>query len=70
MAMIDPPIEILFKKATCKYALASVVSKRAKALLIERPEFFRDNQKIKPIEFASAEFYNGEFSVDFRKIEK
>ena len=70
MAMIDPPIEELFKKATCKYALASVVSKRAKALLVERPEFFRDNQKIKPIEFASAEFYDGDFSVDFKSEEK
>ena len=70
MAMIDPPIEELFKKATCKYALASVVSKRAKALLVERPEFFRDNQKIKPIEFASSEFYNGQFSVDFNREEK
>ncbi len=70
MAMIDPPIEILFKEATSKYALASVISKRAKALLVERPEFFRDNQKIKPIEYASDEFYRGEFTVDFNKEEK
>ena len=70
MAMIDPPIEELFSKATCKYALASVISKRAKALLIERPDFFRDNQKIKPIEFASAEFHSGQFAVDFNREEK
>ena len=53
MAMIDPPIEKLIDKAGSRYALVTVISKRAKELLLEKAEFFKDNQKIKPIEYAS-----------------
>ena len=63
MAMIDPPIEKLIDKAGSRYALVTVVSKRAKELLLEKADFFRDNQKIKPIEFASEEFFDGKFDI-------
>ncbi len=69
MAMINPPIELLFDKAKSRYALVVAVSKRAKELLIERPEFFRDNQKIKPIEEASREFFDGVFTIERSKID-
>ena len=63
MAMIDPPIENLIDKAGSRYALVTVISKRDKELLLEKAEFFRNNQKIKPIEFASEEFNNDKFSI-------
>ncbi len=69
MAMINPPIELMFEKAKSRYALVVAVSKRAKELLIERPEFFRDNQKIKPIEEACREFYDGAYTIERSKID-
>ena len=69
MAMINPPVEILIEKANSRYALVTAVSKKAKELLIEKPEFFKDNQKVKPIELASQKFYNGEYSIERTKIE-
>ncbi len=69
MAMINPPIEKLFEKANSRYALVTAVSKRAKELLIERSDFFRDNQKIKPIEFASQEFFDGVYKIERNKID-
>lgn len=63
MAWIEPPIEEIIKKAGSRYALATLVSKRAKELVIERTEFFRDNQKVKPIELASREFYEGVYTI-------
>ena len=63
MAWINPPIEEVIKKAGNRYALVTLVAKRAKELVVERPEFFRDNQKVKPIELASREFYQGVYTV-------
>lgn len=67
--MINPPIETLFEKAQSRYALVTAISKRAKELLIEKSEFFRDNQKIKPIEYASKEFFDGAFDIVRNKID-
>ena len=64
MAWIEPPIEEFIKKAGNRYALVTVISKRAKELVIERPEFFRENQKVKPIEFASREFYKNVYDIN------
>ena len=69
MAMINPPIEQLFDKAKSRYALVTAVAKRAKELLIERPDFFRDNQKIKPIEYASKEFFDGVYLIERSKLD-
>ncbi len=63
MAWIEPPIEEIITKAGNRYALVTVVAKRAKELVIEKPDFFRDNQKIKPIELACREFYKGVYDV-------
>ena len=70
MAMIDPPIEQLIDKAGSRYALVSVISKRAKELLLEKAEFFRDNQKIKPIEFASDEFHADKFGISTHRLDQ
>jgi len=69
MAMINPPIETLFSKANSRYALVVAVSKKAKELLVERPDFFRENQKVKPIELASKEFFDGAFTIERNKID-
>ena len=59
MAMIEPPIEVLIQKAGSKYKLVSLLSKRAKELLLSRPDFFLENMRVKPLEFASKEYYEG-----------
>ncbi len=69
MAMINPPIEVMIEKANSRYALVTAVSKKAKELLVERPEFFKENQKVKPIELASNEFFDGKFSIERTKID-
>lgn len=69
MAMINPPIDEMFIKAGSRYALCTAVSKRAKELLIEKPEFFKENQKLKPIELASHQFYNGEYTIERTTID-
>lgn len=63
MAWIEPPIEEIIQKAGNRYALVTVVAKRAKELVIERPDFFRDNQKVKPIELASREFNQDKYTI-------
>ena len=69
MAMIHPPLDVLFVKAGSRYALCTAVSKRAKELLVERPEFFKENQNVKPIELASKEFYEGVYSIERTTID-
>lgn len=69
MAMINPPIDEMFVQAGSRYALCTAVSKRAKELLIERPEFFKENQKLKPIELASQEFYKGAYTIERTTID-
>ena len=63
MSWLYPPIEKVIDEAGNKYILCSIISKRAKELLLNKPEFFRDHQRIKPIEFASKEFYEGLYTV-------
>ena len=63
MSWLYPPIEKVIDMAGNKYILCSVVSKRAKELLLDKQEFFKTNQKIKPIEYASKEFYEGVYTV-------
>lgn len=63
MALIDPPIDKLIDKANGKYGLCVVISKRAKELLVQRPDFFRENQKVKPISFACEELYKDKIFI-------
>ena len=69
MAMINPPIDEMIEKAQSRYALVTAVSKRAKELLIDRPEYFKENQKVKPIELASNEYYSGEFTIERTRVD-
>ena len=63
MSWLNPPIEKVIEKAGNKYILCSLVSKRAKELLLNKSEFFKQHQRVKPVEFASREYYKGYFSV-------
>ena len=63
MSWLEPPIENLIDEAGNKYILCSLISKRAKELLLSRQEFFKAHQRVKPIEYASKEFYKGYFTV-------
>ena len=70
MTWLNPPIEEVVEMAGNKYILCSVVSKRAKELLLDNAEFFKTNQKVKPIEYASKEFYEGVYTVSRKSREE
>ena len=70
MSWLNPPIEELIEKAGNKYILCTLISKRAKELLRSKEEFFKANQKIKPIEYASKEFYEGVYTISKRTSEE
>ena len=70
MTWLNPPIEEVVEMAGNKFILCSVVSKRAKELLLDDPEFFKKNQKVKPIEYASKEFYDGVYTVSRKSREE
>lgn len=63
MSWLNPPIEEVIEQAGNKYILCTLVSKRAKELLRSRDEFFKENQKVKPIEYASKEFHEGLYTI-------
>jgi len=63
MSWLNPPIEKVIEQAGNKYILCSLVSKRAKELLLDKAEYFKTNQKVKPIEYASKEFYDGLYTI-------
>ncbi len=63
MSWLNPPIEKVIDSAGNKYILCSLVSKRAKELLLNKAEFFKDNQRVKPVEYASNEFYKGYYTI-------
>ena len=51
MSWLYPPIEKVIDNAGNKYILCTLISKRAKELLLDKPEFFKDNLKIKARNF-------------------
>lgn len=63
MSWLNPPIEKVIEEAGNKYILCSLVSKRAKELLLNKGEFFKEHQRVKPVEFASREYYKGYFTI-------
>lgn len=63
MSWLNPPIEKVIEDAGNKYILCSLVSKRAKELLLNKSEFFKDNQRVKPVEYAAREFYKGYYTI-------
>ena len=63
MSWLNPPIEKVIESAGNKYILCSLVSKRAKELLLNKSEFFKVHQRVKPVEYASKEYYEGYFTI-------
>ena len=63
MSWLNPPIEKVIERAGNKYILCSLVSKRAKELLLNKGEFFKDHQKVKPVEYASREYFNEYYTI-------
>ncbi len=62
--LADPPIDKLLDKTDCRYMLVCGVAKRARQLMQQSPEMFKDD-KIKPLSVAAKEIYDG--SVVIRK---
>ena len=50
MSWLNPPIEKVIESAGNKYILCSLVSKRAKELLLNKAEFFKENHLIEIIQ--------------------
>ena len=63
MSWLNPPSENVIERAGNKYILCSLVSKRAKELLLNKGEFFKDHQRVKPVEYASREYFNEYYTV-------
>ncbi len=63
MSWLNPPIEKVIESAGNKYILCSLVSKRAKELLLNKGEYFKEHQRVKPVEYASKEFYEGYYTI-------
>jgi DNA-directed RNA polymerase omega subunit len=63
MSWLNPPIEKVIERAGNKYILCSLVSKRAKELLLNKGEFFKDHQRVKPVEYASREYFNEYYTI-------
>lgn len=55
--LIDPPIDKMVDKVGCRYALVSIVSKRARALQQKIGEEGAKELTESPISIASREFY-------------
>ena len=60
--MSHPPIDDLVAKTKSKYALVSVITKRARTLYDKRATLLEDSG-IKAISYAAAELYNGKLNV-------
>ena len=60
--MCYPPIDDLVSKTESKYALVSVITKRARTLYDKRPILLEDSG-VKAISYAAAELYHGKLNV-------
>lgn len=56
--LIDPPIDKMVDKVGCRYALVSIVAKRARALQQKLGEEGSKELTESPISIASRSFYN------------
>lgn len=60
--MIDPPIDKLIKKTSCRYALVCGLAKRARELrAMDSKELEESGQK--PISYAAREIYDGKVII-------
>lgn len=61
--LIDPPIDKLIKKASCRYELVCAVSKRAREIINHEQDKAELEPKVKPISQAAKEIYEGRVTV-------
>lgn len=61
-SMVNPPIDKLIKKTSCRYALVVGLAKRAKELSAMSKEEL-DKMKKKPISYAAEEIYSGKITI-------
>ncbi|MCR4874353.1 MAG: DNA-directed RNA polymerase subunit omega [Clostridia bacterium] len=64
MAMIDPPIDKLIKKAPCRYALVCGVAKRARELESDANRDYLEASGKKSIQLAAEEVYTDKIIVE------
>jgi len=60
--MIDPPIDKLIGKAECRYALVCAISKRAREIATQEPDYLAQSG-LKPVSLAAKEIYEGKYIV-------
>lgn len=60
--MIEPPIDKLIKKASCRYALVCGLAKRAKELNSTKTQDLEDAH-MKAISYAAHEIYDGKIVI-------
>lgn len=62
--MIEPPIDKLVEKVGCKYALVSLVTKRARYLLDKKAELL-EFTGIRAVTMAATEVYEGKVEAKY-----
>ena len=61
--MIDPPIDQIIKKASCRYELVLGVTARAKQLVAQEADYL-ENTKQKPITVAAKEVFEDKVIIN------
>ncbi len=62
--MIDPPIDKLVDKVGCKYALVSLVTRRARFLLDKKAEML-EAENARAVSYAAQEVYGGKVEAQY-----
>lgn len=61
--MIDPPIDQIIKKTSCRYELVMGVTARAKQLIAQEADYL-ENTKQKPITVAAREVFEDKVIIN------
>lgn len=62
--MIEPPIDKLVDKVGCKYALVSLVTRRARYLLDKKAEML-EAENLRAVSYAAHEVYDGKVEAQY-----
>lgn len=64
--MIDPPIDKLVEQVGCKYALVSLVTRRARYLLDKKSEML-EAESLRAVSLAAQEVYEGKVEAQYEE---
>ncbi len=65
--MIEPPIDKLVEKVGCKYALVSLLTKRARYLIDKQADRIEESG-VRPVSLAARDVYDGVIESQFEDL--